>query len=179
MNFRETAVVGAFEIEATPHEDARGDFARAFCVEEFAAHGIAFTVVQANLSGNRRRGTLRGLHYQATPVADPKIVRCTSGRVFDVALDLRPDSPTYRAWTAVELDAARRNAIYIPPGCAHGFLTLTDGCDVLYLMGAPYVAELARGVRWNDPAFAIGWPAAPDIISPRDAAWPDVIPDTP
>ena len=173
MKFHETAVAGVFEIEAEPHTDERGDFARAFCTEEFAAHGIDFTVIQANLSGNRKAGTLRGMHYQAEPVPDAKMVRCVRGRVFDVALDLRANSPSYLGWTGVELDATRRNALYVPAGCAHGFLTLEESCDVLYLRGVPYVADLARGVRWDDPAFAIEWPGEPKVIAPRDAGWPD------
>lgn len=173
MIFRETEIAGVVEIAAEPHEDERGFFARAYCDEAFAAHGLDFTVVQANLSGNRTRGTLRGMHWQAAPVADPKVVRCVRGRVFDVALDLRPDSPTHRRWTSTELDAEKRNALHIPAGCAHGFLTLADDSELLYLMGAGYVGELARGVRWDDPAFAIVWPEIPRVIAPRDAGWPD------
>jgi dTDP-4-dehydrorhamnose 3,5-epimerase len=173
VNFRDTELAGVVEIGVERHDDERGFFARAFCRDELAAHGIDFTVVQANLSGNARRGTLRGLHWQAAPVPDPKIVRCVRGRVFDVALDLRPGSPTHRRWTATELDADKRNALHIPAGCAHGFLTLADDCELLYLMGAPYVDDLARGARWNDPAFAIDWPERPRTIAPRDAGWPD------
>ncbi|MEK9661083.1 MAG: dTDP-4-dehydrorhamnose 3,5-epimerase [Alphaproteobacteria bacterium] len=172
MNFRTTAIDGVVEIDTEVRRDERGSFARAFCAEEMAAHGIAFSVVQANLSSNAARGTLRGMHYQAEPVPDPKIVRCVRGRVFDVALDLRRGSPTLHRWTAVELDAERRNAVHIPAGCAHGFLTLSDDCELFYLMGAPYVAELARGVRWDDPVFAIEWPEAPRIVAPRDATFP-------
>jgi len=178
MILRDTGIAGVVEIDAEAQADERGFFARAFCIDELAAHGIDFTVVQANLSGNAAAGTLRGMHWQAAPQPDPKIVRCVRGRIFDVALDLRPDSPTRGRWTACELDAERRNALHIPAGCAHGFLTLTDDCELLYLMGAPFVAGLARGVRWNDPAFAIDWPADPAVIAPRDANYPDFTGDT-
>ena len=173
MNFTATEIAGVLEIDIERHDDERGFFARAFCRDELTAHGIDFTVVQANLSGNDARGTLRGMHWQAAPVPDPKIVRCIRGHVFDVALDLRPGSPTYRRWTSTVLDAGRRNALHIPAGCAHGFLTLAEDCELLYLMGAPYVADLARGARWDDPAFAIDWPEPPRRIAPRDAGWPD------
>lgn len=173
MKVTATAIDGVVEIDTEVHRDERGSFARAFCAEEMAAHGIDFTVVQANLSGNAARGTLRGMHYQADPVPDPKIVRCVRGRAWDVALDLRPGSPTRLRWTAVELDAERRNALHVPAGCAHGFLTLSDDCELLYLMGAPFVADLARGVRWDDPAFGIDWPETPRVMAPRDAAYPD------
>jgi dTDP-4-dehydrorhamnose 3,5-epimerase len=175
MILRDTEIAGVVEIDIAPQTDARGFFARAFCVDELAAHGIDFAVVQANLSGNRTAGTLRGMHYQAEPLPDPKIVRCVRGRVFDVAVDLRPESPTHCRWTACELDAERRNALFIPAGCAHGFLTLEDDSELLYLMGAPYIADLARGVRWNDPAFAIDWPAEPAVIAPRDAGYTDYV----
>ena len=134
------------------------------------------TVVQSNLSRSIRRGTLRGLHYQCEPAPEPKLVRCTAGRVFDVAVDLRPASPSFCRWTSIELDAEAYNGFYIPAGCAHGFLTLSDHSEVTYLMGAAYAPELARGVRWNDPAFAIDWPFEPVIMSDKDAAYPDFDP---
>jgi dTDP-4-dehydrorhamnose 3,5-epimerase len=170
---RDTNIAGVVEIDAEIHADERGTFTRAYCMQELGDHGINFIVVQANLSGNHAAGTLRGMHYQTEPLPDPKIVRCVRGRVFDVALDLRPNSPTQRQWTACELDAERRNALLIPAGCAHGFLTLEDDCELLYLMGAPYIAGLSRGVRWDDPAFAIDWPTPPQMIAPRDADYPD------
>ena len=124
------------------------------------------------MSFNTRRGTLRGLHYQAEPVAEDKLVRCTAGALYDVAVDLRPGSPTFRRWTAVELSAERRNALFIPKGCAHGFETLADATEVSYLMSASYHPELARGVRWDDPSLAIPWPIVPPIVSSRDATLP-------
>lgn len=173
MKFTATAVAGAFLVEPEILADERGSFFRTFCAEAFVAQGLAATYPQCNVSANRKRGTLRGLHFQAGPAAEAKLVRATHGRVFDVAVDLRPDSPSYRKWAAVELDAARHNAFYIPTGCAHGFLTLEDDSALFYQMSAAYVPGLARGVRWDDPAFAIAWPFAPGIISARDAAYPD------
>ncbi|MGE0254415.1 MAG: dTDP-4-dehydrorhamnose 3,5-epimerase family protein [Alphaproteobacteria bacterium] len=173
MKFRPTNIAGVVEILPELREDARGGFSRAFCAEEFAAAGLPFAVVQANVSSNRVRGTLRGLHWQAAPAEEAKIVRAVAGRVWDVAVDLRPDSPTRGRWTAVELDARRGNACHIPVGCAHGFLTLEDGSDLLYLMGTAYRAELQRGARWDDPAFAIEWPFAPVVIAERDRSFAD------
>ncbi len=177
MKFRDTEIDGVRLVELEPHTDERGSFARSYCAQEFADAGIPMTVVQTNISRNTRRGTLRGLHYQAEPAPEPKLVRCTAGRVFDVAVDLRPDSPSFCRWTAVELDVDAYNGMYIPSGCAHGFLTLSENTEVTYLMGAAYVAELARGVRWNDPAFAIAWPFEPTTLSERDAAYPDFDPN--
>lgn len=173
MKFAATPIPGVVVVTAEPAEDERGVFARTFCAAEFAAHGLILPVVQCNTSWNRRRGTLRGLHHQAEPHAEPKLVRCTQGRVWDVAVDLRRDSPAFRGWFGVELSAAARNALYVPAGCAHGFLTREDGCEVFYQMGESYRPELARGVRWNDPAFAIAWPFAPEVISERDAGYAD------
>ena len=173
MKFLPTAVAGAFIVEAEPLGDERGLFARTFCAETFAHRGLASVYPQCNISTNVERGTLRGLHYQAHPAAESKLVRATSGRVFDVALDLRPGSASYLAWAAVELDAARHNGFYIPAGCAHGFLTLEPNSALFYQMSAVHAPDLARAVRWNDPAFAIDWPFAPTIISARDAACPD------
>ena len=176
MNITPTALAGVMAVEVTPFADERGLFARTFCAQTFAAHGMASAFPQANTSFNPRAGTLRGLHLQAEPQPEAKLVRATRGRVFDVAVDLRPASPTFRAWTAVELDADRRNALYIPAGCAHGFLSLVDDSEVSYLMSAAYVPDLARTYRWNDPAFAIAWPAPPLLISDRDAAAEDFRP---
>ncbi len=158
MIFRNTEVAGVRIVELEPHTDERGFFARSFCADDFDAAGIAMTVVQANISRNSRRGTLRGLHYQAEAAPEPKLVRCTAGRIFDVAVDLRPASSSFCRWTGHELDADSHNGLYIPAGCANGFLTLSDDAEVTYLMGAGYAPELARGVRWIDPAFAIAWP---------------------
>lgn len=173
MKILPTEIAGVMRIELEPVADVRGFFARAFCAETFRAHGLADHFPHVNLSWNRSARTLRGLHYQDPPRAEDKLVRATRGRVYDVAVDLRPESPSFRRWTAVELDAERRNALYIPKGCAHGFLTLADDCELLYMASAVYDAALARTVRWDDPAFGIAWPAAPDIIMPRDAQAPD------
>ncbi len=148
-------------------------FARTYDAALFAAAGLPTGWPQCNTSWNARKGTLRGLHYQAEPRPDPKLVRCTRGRIFDVAVDLRKNSASFGRWIGVELSADNREALAIPAGCAHGFLTLEDECEVFYMMGEIYVAELARGVRWDDPAFAIAWPAEPVTMSNKDASWPD------
>jgi dTDP-4-dehydrorhamnose 3,5-epimerase len=171
MRFVPTSVDGAKIVELDGHSDARGYFARTFCEEEFAKAGIAMRIVQTNISRNPRARTLRGMHYQAEPHGEPKLVQCVRGRIYDVAVDLRPLSPTYRKWAAVELSPENNRLFYIPPGCAHGFLTLEPDSDIVYLMGAVFVAGSGRGVRWDDPAFAVEWPAAPDEISERDAGY--------
>ena len=175
MKFEQTDVEGLFLTELTPFGDERGFFARAFCDQLFAENGIDFSIRQINLSGNTSQGTLRGLHYQATPKSDPKVVRCIRGAVWDVVVDLRKESPTYLKWYGAELTAENRQALVIPGGCAHGFLTLRDDSELLYLMGEEFVSDLARGQRWNDPAFAIQWPFEPKIIAERDANYPDYI----
>jgi len=171
--FRETAVVGAFVVEPEPREDERGAFARTWCREEFARRGLATTLAQCNTSWNIRKGTLRGLHFQAPPFAEAKLVRCTRGSLFDVVLDLRPESSSYLKHHAVTLTWQNRTALYIPEGCAHGFQTLEDGTEVFYQMSAPYAPEAGRGVRWDDPAFGIAWPVAPPILNHRDAGFAD------
>ncbi|ORE89937.1 dTDP-4-dehydrorhamnose 3,5-epimerase [Aurantimonas sp. 22II-16-19i] len=176
MRFVPTAIDGAFLIEPEPASDARGLFARTFCAETFAGKGLAAHFPQHSTSFNPQRGTLRGLHYQDAPKGEAKLVRATSGRIFDVAVDLRRDSPSYLAHVGAELDAERRNAFYIPEGCAHGFLTLREDCEILYLVSETYAPDLARTVRWDDPAFAVAWPATPTLISPRDATAEDFIP---
>ena len=173
MIFHETKLPGVFEIRIEPRCDERGFFARTWCRDEFAAHDLAAELVQCSISFNTRRGTLRGMHYQAAPHVEDKLVRCTSGAAFDVVLDLRTDSPTYKAWTSVVLTAADRNMMYVPAGCAHGFLTLDDQTEVFYQMSEFYCQEAARGVRWDDPEFQIGWPAAVEVISERDRTYPD------
>jgi len=170
MRFQPTAIAGAFVVDVTEGHDERGMFARTFCADTFAQQGLASSFPQCNVSLNHKRGTLRGLHYQLAPGEEVKLVRAVRGRVFDVAVDLRPDSPTFRQWASVELDAALRNAFYIPAGCAHGFLTLQDDSELFYQMSQVYQPDLARGLRWDDPAFAIEWPFAPAVISQRDAA---------
>lgn len=173
MIFTETKLGGAYVIEPQRLGDDRGFFARTFCGEEFSARGLATAFVQQSVSFNARKGTLRGMHYQAAPHEEIKLVRCTMGSVLDVILDLRATSPTFRLWVAVELSAANRRTLYIPKGVAHGFVTLADESELFYQMTEPYHADLARGVRWNDPAFAIDWPVTDPILSPRDAAFPD------
>jgi dTDP-4-dehydrorhamnose 3,5-epimerase len=171
--FSETALKGAFVIEPERHEDFRGFFARTFCRREFADRGLAPDVEQSSISFNPRKGTLRGMHYQEAPCEEVKVVRCTMGRIYDVIIDLRPESPTYRKHFAVELSAENRKMIYIPRGFAHGFQTLEDNAEVLYQMSDSYAPEHARGVRWNDPAFGIAWPPAERIIHERDQSYPD------
>lgn len=174
--FLPTAVEGAYEIEINPFRDARGTFGRAFCAETFRAHGLMDRFVHANLSGNPSKGTLRGLHIQDEPRAEAKLVRAIRGRVQDVVVDLRPASPTYLRWASIELCAERQNAVYVPEGCAHGFLTLEDHCEVFYLVSDVYAPDLARTYRWNDPAFGIQWRITPTLISDRDAAAQDYRP---
>jgi dTDP-4-dehydrorhamnose 3,5-epimerase len=176
VRFTETKVAGAFLIGPEPIGDERGFFARSFCREGFEAHGLNPVVAQCNLSFNHRRGTLRGLHYQAAPHQEAKLVRCTRGAIWDVAVDLRPGSATYRAWFGAELSDGNRASLYIPEGCAHGFLSLTDAAEVAYQMSAPYAPAAAMGVRWDDPAFGIEWPGEVLVINQRDASYPDVEP---
>ncbi len=171
-----TEVQGALLVAPVAIKDERGLFARTYDAAIFARAGLPTDWPQCNTSWNARKGTLRGMHYQAAPRPDAKIVRCTRGRIFDVAVDLRPDSPTYRRWTGVELSQENRRALAIPGGCAHGFMTLEDDCEVFYMMGDTYVPDLARGIRWNDPAFGIVWPAEPVVIAEKDKSWPDFRP---
>lgn len=172
MRFIETALAGSWIVEMDRIEDDRGFFARSFCAEEFAAHGLPALMPQGNVSFNSRRATLRGLHFQADPYGEDKLVRCTSGAIFDVIVDLRPESRTRRRWFGLELTADNRHALFVPKGFAHGFITLTDGSEVLYLMSVPYAPGSARGVRWNDPALAIDWPLEPTWMADRDATYP-------
>ena len=175
MKFVETRVPGVVVVESEPVEDERGSFARAFCDEEYRKAGFPVRIVQCNTSFNRARGTLRGLHYQVTPAAETKVVRCTRGRVFDVAVDLRPESPTFCTWTGAELAPEDHRAHLIPEGCAHGFITLAAESEVFYLMASPHSPEHARGVRWDDPAFAVEWPLRPSVISAHDAGFADFV----
>jgi dTDP-4-dehydrorhamnose 3,5-epimerase len=175
MVFRATNVDGAFVIELERQEDERGYFARAFDKQELARRGLVHEFVQGNVAFNRRRGTLRGLHYQLEPHAEVKLVRCTRGAAFDVALDLRPASPTAGQWTAVELAAESGSMLYIPAGCAHGYETLVDETELFYLTSAAYAPESERGVRWDDPSYRIDWPDLdPKTISLKDRSWPTV-----
>lgn len=173
MIFQESKVKGAFEIDVECHHDERGFFARTWCQTEFSSQGLEPELVQCSISYNPRRGTLRGMHYQESPFAETKVVRCTRGAAYDVVIDLRPDSPTYKGWMAVVLTAEKRNMVYVPKGCAHGFLTMEDETEIFYQMSEFFRPEFARGVRWNDPAFAVVWPAVIEVISERDRTFPD------
>ena len=178
MKLTQTPLPGAWLVELERLGDERGWFARTFDADQFRARGLDPTVVQCNASLNAHRGTLRGMHYQAAPHGEPKLVRCVRGAIHDVALDLRPDSPAYLRWHAVELTASNALALYLPAGLAHGFQTLADDSEVHYQMGHPYVPDAARGVRFDDPAFAIEWPEAPGgrIVSEQDLSYPDFEP---
>ncbi len=172
MRFEPFSIPDAYRIELEPHFDERGFFARTFCREQFAARGLAPQFVQCSLSVNPRAGTLRGLHFQLPPHLETKLVRCVRGRIYDVLVDLRLGSPTYLQYAAWELDGETRTALYIPAGCAHGFLTLTDDCEVHYWMDTPYCPEAAGGIRFDDPALGIVWPEPVQILSERDRSWP-------
>jgi dTDP-4-dehydrorhamnose 3,5-epimerase len=171
MRFRETKLPGVVEIDLEPHSDARGFFARGWCQEEFEKHNLNSKVVQCNVSFNVRKGTLRGIHYQGAPYPESKLVRCTMGAIYDVVVDLRPQSPSFRDWIGVSLTAVNRHMVFVPEGCGHGFLTLEDNTEVFYQMSEFYHPGLARGVRWNDPAIQIVWPAAVEVISERDRTY--------
>jgi len=174
MQFLETKIAGLFIVEMERREDDRGFFARSWCREEFAARGLSMAVAQCNVSFNTQKGTLRGMHYQAAPYEEAKLVRCTAGAIYDVAVDLRSDSDTYTRWAAVELTAQNRRALYIPAGLAHGFQTLAHNTEVFYQMFESYHPETARGLRWDDPAFKIEWPeTARRFISEKDLAYPE------
>lgn len=173
MKFFATELAGAYVVELERLEDERGFFARTFCRDEFTAHGLSSVFVQCNVSFNLRRGALRGMHYQEKPHEEAKLVRCTRGAVYDVIVDIRKDSPTYKRWIAVELAADQDRMLYIPEGFAHGFQTLEDGSEVFYQMSEMYHPECARGLRWNDPAIGIRWPLADPIVSERDARYAD------
>ena len=172
MNFAPTPLAGAFVVNLARIEDERGFFARSFCQEEFRALDLSPLVAQCNVSWNLRKGTLRGLHYQAKPHEEAKLVRCTRGAIWDVIVDLRDDSPTRLRWHAVELSADNRRAFYVPEGFAHGFQTLEDESEVLYQMSESYHPQLSRGVRWDDPKLAIQWPLPDPVMSDRDCAYP-------
>ena len=176
MRFVPLALSGAFRVEPELKSDERGFFARTFCRDEFAAHGLHPELVQCSVSFNAKRGTLRGMHYQRKPHEEAKLVRCTMGAIHDVLLDLRPASATFRRWVGVDLCAENRHAVYIPEGIAHGFLTLSDGCEVFYQMAHMFQPESAAGVRWNDPAFGIEWPGEVRVISERDRNYADFRP---
>lgn len=173
MIFTPARLDGVWLVDLDPHEDDRGTFARTWCRREFDEHGLPTELVQCSLSRTRRRGTIRGLHWQAPPHAEDKLVRCSRGTVWDVAVDLRPDSDTYLEHVAVELSEDNGRALLVPKGFAHGFQTLTDDAEVLYKMSEYYEPEAGRGARWDDPAFGIDWPVDDPILHPRDASYPD------
>jgi len=175
VKFEATALKGAFVIRPEPVTDVRGFFARTYCQKEFQSRGLVSNFVQCNVSFNRKRGTLRGMHYQTEPYPEAKLVRCTMGTIYDVIVDIDPTSPTFRKWISVELSARNRNMLYIPKGYAHGFQTLEDETEVFYQMSEFYHPENATGVRWNDPALAIAWPVQDPIVSEKDGAYPDVV----
>ncbi len=172
MLFAETEIEGAYLIEPERRVDERGFFARMFCEKELAERGLAVSISQVNTGVSPRSGTLRGLHFQLAPHAEVKIARCLRGSVFDVAVDLRPGSTTYRRWTGHLLSADNAKLLYVPEGCAHGYLTLAPDTELMYFTSAPYAPGAARGVRYDDPAFAIAWPAEVEVISKADLSWP-------
>jgi dTDP-4-dehydrorhamnose 3,5-epimerase len=172
VNFIESPLSGAYIIEMQRLTDERGFFARSFSAAEFAAHGLPQAMPECSVSFNARRGTLRGMHFRAEPHAEDKIVRCTAGAAYDVVIDLRRGSATERRWFGTELSALNRRALFVPKGFAHGFITLHDDTEILYMMSSVYVPGFDRGVRWNDPAFGIAWPLDPLVIAARDAEYP-------
>jgi dTDP-4-dehydrorhamnose 3,5-epimerase len=173
VRFEELALKGVYLVKPEPAADERGFFARTFCAEEFTAHGLVGGIGQTSISFNSRRGTVRGMHFSVAPHAETKLIRCTAGAIYDVILDLRPASTTYLDGIGIELSASNRHAAYIPTGLAHGFQTLVDNTEVLYLIDTPYAASAARGIRWNDPAVKIEWPEPINVISERDLQFPD------
>ncbi len=173
MIFTPTALKDATLIDIEKREDARGFFARAWCAEEYEQHGLDTALAQCSISFNHKRGTLRGMHWQAEPHGEVKVVRCTAGAIYDVIVDVRPESPTFRKWIGVELSASNRRMLYIPKGFAHGFQTLADDTEVFYFISAFYAPDAARGARYNEPAFGIAWPLPVSVIAAKDEAWPD------
>jgi len=171
MIFTETDLKGAYIIEPEKLEDERGFFARTWCAREFEEHGLNPRLAQCNISYNHKKGTLRGMHFQAKPYEEAKLVRCTIGAIYDVIIDLRPQSPTYTQWTAVELTADNHRMLYVPEGFAHGFQTLMDQTEVFYQMSNLYNPQSSRGLRWDDPTFRITWPEMPSIISANDQTY--------
>jgi dTDP-4-dehydrorhamnose 3,5-epimerase len=178
VKFVNTAIPGAVVIEPDRRADERGFFARTWCARELSEHGLNGALAQCSISFNARAGTLRGMHYQTPPHEEVKLVRCTMGAIYDVIVDLRPDSPAYLKHVAVELTQANRTALYVPEGCAHGFQTLTDDTEVFYQISAYFSSDHSVGHRWNDPAFGIEWPLEVSVISERDSGYPDFVPPT-
>jgi dTDP-4-dehydrorhamnose 3,5-epimerase len=173
VTFHQTKLPGVFEIQLEPKPDERGFFARTWCQREFEEHGLTTKLLQCSVSFNTRKGTLRGMHYQAAPYPEAKLVCCTRGAIYDVVVDLRPDSPTFKRWISVVLSGKDRNMVYVPEGCAHGFLTLEDATEVFYQISEFYYPELTQGARWDDPAFQIVWPGVVEVISERDRTYPN------
>jgi len=176
MKFNKIPLTGAFVIEMEPIVDNRGFFARIWCADEFKLNGLNPNLVQCSVSFNVRKGTLRGMHYQDVPFMEAKLVRCSSGGIYDVIVDLRPKSPTFCKWFAAELTSENRKMIYVPEGFAHGFQTIADNTEVIYQISETYHPESARGIRWNDPRFGIKWPIENPLLSERDAAFPEFTP---
>ena len=175
MRFTELELAGAWLIEIEPHRDERGFFARTYCAREFEEHGLVSMIAQCSTSFNAKRGTVRGMHYQTAPHAEEKVVRCTAGSIFDVIVDIRPDSPMYARWCGVELSAVNRRMLYIPVGFAHGFQTLTDDAEVLYQISTEHAPAASHGIRWTDPSLNIAWPITEGVIvSERDASFPSM-----
>ena len=175
MRFSQTELTGVWMVDIDPRSDERGLFARTFCIEEFSNHGLPSNYCQASTSFNKHKGTLRGMHFQKAPSREAKVVRCTRGAIYDVVLDLRVGSSTFGRSVGYELTAETRRSLVVPHGCAHGFITLADATEVLYMMSEPHAPHLASGVRWNDPSFSISWPLEPVVISERDASYSDFI----
>jgi dTDP-4-dehydrorhamnose 3,5-epimerase len=173
MRFIKTRLKGAFIIESDLIEDERGFFARVFCRQEFEEHGLNPDLVQCNISFNKTKGTLRGMHYQIAPHAEVKLIRCTAGAIYDVIIDLRPESPTFKQWFSAELSQKNHQLLYIPEGFAHGYQTLEPETEVFYQVSAFYHQPSERGVRWNDPAFGIEWPLPTAVVSKKDQSYPD------
>jgi len=172
LHFTETGIAGAWVIDPSPHGDDRGRFMRAWCAREFAEHGLDFVPVQANMGFSVRKGTVRGMHFQGEPALEAKLVRCTRGTIFDVVLDLRPESLSYGKWYGVELSAENGRMLYVPQGCGHGYQTLEEGTEMYYMTSEFYTPSAVRGVRFDDPAFGIQWPLVPTVVSEQDRNWP-------
>jgi dTDP-4-dehydrorhamnose 3,5-epimerase len=172
MRFTKIAIVGAWVIDPTPHEDERGRFMRAWCAREFAEHGLDFLPVQANMGFSIKKGTVRGMHFQEAPALEAKLVRCTRGAIYDVVLDVKPESPTYGKWYGINLSADNGRMLYVPEHSAHGYQTLEDYTEIYYMTSGYYIPNLVRGVRFDDPAFSIQWPIAATVVSEQDRNWP-------
>jgi dTDP-4-dehydrorhamnose 3,5-epimerase len=172
MRFTQTDLLGASVIDPSPHEDDRGRFMRAWCEREFAEHGLGFSPVQANMGFSVRKGTVRGMHFQAVPALEAKLIRCTRGAIFDVAIDLRPESASYGKWCGAKLSAENGRMLYVPERCAHGYQTLEECTEIFYMASGFYTPSSVRGVRFDDPAFGVQWPLAATVVSEQDRSWP-------